>query len=202
MPKIVDKEEMQGRILDAAMACFLSKGFHATRMDDVAAGAEMAKGTLYLYFRGKDALMLALLTRYFGEIRDRIDAMPPPVSLPDFLAGLRQTMPVERLDATRMFFDVLGPGFDDPRATEIIGGFFDWLGERYAGMFRALAKAGQVRADLDPAAAGRAVTAMLDGLVIHLALFDIDAQTFARRRDAAISLLASGLSGPAPAATP
>ena len=42
MPKIVDREEMQGRILDAAMTCFLDQGYHATKMQDVARQAGMA----------------------------------------------------------------------------------------------------------------------------------------------------------------
>lgn len=195
MPKIVDKEEMQARILDAAMTCFLARGFHVTKMDDVARTAGMAKGTLYLYFKSKDDLMLALLRRYFGDIRSRIDQMPPPCTLAEFAEGLRRTMPVERLDATRMFFDLLGPGFEDPRGTQIIGGFFAWLAAKYASLFRSLAAAGQVRTDLDPEAAGSAVTAMLDGLVIHLALFKIDAVEFAARRDSAISILCDGLRG-------
>lgn len=44
MPKIVDKKEMQARILDAAMACFLERGYHATKMDDVAHTAASQKG--------------------------------------------------------------------------------------------------------------------------------------------------------------
>jgi len=195
MPKIVDKQEMQRRILDAAMGCFLGQGYHATKMDDVARAAGLAKGTLYLYFKGKDALMLALLHRYFDEIRAEVENSPPPTTLAQFLDGLRQTMPVERLDATRLFFDVLGPGFADPRAAEMVGGFVDWLSAQYAALFRMLAATGQVRADIDPEATGRAVAAMLDGLVIHLALFNISAEEFAQRRDAAISLLSDGLRG-------
>ena len=81
MPKIVDKQAMQTRILDAAMGCFLDQGFHVTKMEDVARAAGLAKGTLYLYFKGKDEVMLALLTRYFSDIRQRIAAMPAPPSL-------------------------------------------------------------------------------------------------------------------------
>src|SRR6202012_3372613 len=43
----------RGEILTAAMAVFGKKGFDATRMDDVAQQAGIAKGTLYLYFRSK-----------------------------------------------------------------------------------------------------------------------------------------------------
>jgi len=193
MPKIVDKQAMQTRILDAAMGCFLDQGFHVTKMEDVARAAGLAKGTLYLYFKGKDEVMLALLTRYFSDIRQRIAAMPAPPSLAALLEGVRRTMPVERLDATVMFFDVLGPGFTDPRAKQIFSDFFDWLAALYAEQFRDLAAQGELRADLDPMDAGGAVVAMLDGLVIHLSLFQSAPDDFARRRDAAIALLASGL---------
>ena len=43
----------RAEILAAAMLVFGKKGFDATRMDDVAKQARIAKGTLYLYFRSK-----------------------------------------------------------------------------------------------------------------------------------------------------
>jgi AcrR family transcriptional regulator len=43
-------------ILDAAIAVFGERGFARTRLDDVARRAGVSKGTLYLYFRSKDAL--------------------------------------------------------------------------------------------------------------------------------------------------
>jgi AcrR family transcriptional regulator len=43
----------RAEILAAAMVVFGKKGFDATRMDDVAQQARIAKGTLYLYFRSK-----------------------------------------------------------------------------------------------------------------------------------------------------
>ncbi|WP_170601135.1 TetR/AcrR family transcriptional regulator [Ruegeria arenilitoris] len=195
MPKIVDREEMQGRILDAAMACFLDQGYHATKMQDVAHQAGMAKGTLYLYFQSKEALLLALLQRYFEDIRARISDIPAPQTLDQFMTGLRLSMPADRLAATRLFFDVLGPGFQDPRAAEIIGGFFAWLAEHYAAQFAPLIRAGEIRGDLSAQAAAQALTAMLDGLVIHLAIFGGDESDFEARRDATLSLLEAGLRG-------
>ena len=118
------------------MACFLDQGYHATKMQDVARQSGLAKGTLYLYFQSKEVLLLALLQRYFDDIRARIRMIPSPQTLDQFMMGLRLTMPADRLAATRLFFDVLGPGFQDPRAAEIIGVpllvheapvRFDWL---------------------------------------------------------------------------
>ena len=45
----------------AALELFVEKGFAATRLDDVAARAGVSKGTLYLYFDGKDALFKAVV---------------------------------------------------------------------------------------------------------------------------------------------
>jgi AcrR family transcriptional regulator len=49
----------RSEILAAASKVFASKGFEATRMDDIAKAAHLAKGTLYLYFDSKDAIYQA-----------------------------------------------------------------------------------------------------------------------------------------------
>src|SRR5262245_13786089 len=54
-------EARRGAILAAALTVFASHGFAAARLDDVAARAGVAKGTLYLYFRDKEALFEALV---------------------------------------------------------------------------------------------------------------------------------------------
>lgn len=56
-PRVGDKRE---RILDAAVRVFAKKGFHATRVSEVAKAAGVADGTIYLYFRSKDELLLSL----------------------------------------------------------------------------------------------------------------------------------------------
>jgi AcrR family transcriptional regulator len=48
-------------ILAAALEEFSARGFAAARLDDVAAGAGVAKGTIYLYFRDKEALFQDLI---------------------------------------------------------------------------------------------------------------------------------------------
>ena len=48
------------RILHAAVRVFAKKGFHATRVSEVAKAAGVADGTIYLYFRSKDALLVSL----------------------------------------------------------------------------------------------------------------------------------------------
>jgi AcrR family transcriptional regulator len=54
------KEARPEEILAAALASFAERGFAATRLEDVAARAGISKGTLYLYFRGKEKLFEAV----------------------------------------------------------------------------------------------------------------------------------------------
>ena len=49
-------EFRRSEILAAAAKVFATKGFVATRMEDIAKAARLAKGTLYLYFHSKDAI--------------------------------------------------------------------------------------------------------------------------------------------------
>ena len=48
--------ERRDAILSAALDEFSIRGFEATRLDDVARRAGVAKGTIYLYFRDKESL--------------------------------------------------------------------------------------------------------------------------------------------------
>jgi TetR/AcrR family fatty acid metabolism transcriptional regulator len=52
-----DKRE---RILDAAVRVLAKKGFHSTRVSEVAKAAGVADGTIYLYFKSKDELLVSL----------------------------------------------------------------------------------------------------------------------------------------------
>jgi AcrR family transcriptional regulator len=62
------------RILDTAGRLFGSRRFHEVRMEDIAAEAEVGKGTLYRYFRDKDELFLALLERAARQLIERVQA--------------------------------------------------------------------------------------------------------------------------------
>lgn len=58
-----EKEQRRNDIIDAAEWVFFSKGRTVATMDDVAEKAELSKGTLYLYFKNKEELYLAICLR-------------------------------------------------------------------------------------------------------------------------------------------
>ena len=65
-------EEKKNALLDAAGSLFEQKGFDATTMDEIAAEADVAKGTLYHYFANKSDLLAALRENFENKIMDRI----------------------------------------------------------------------------------------------------------------------------------
>lgn len=62
------KEARPGEIVDAALALFVERGFAATRLDDVAERAGVSKGTVYLYFDSKEALLAEAVGRNIGPL--------------------------------------------------------------------------------------------------------------------------------------
>jgi AcrR family transcriptional regulator len=64
-PKPDVSEERKDQIVNAAEEVFTQKGLDNARMDDIAEETGLSKGTLYLYFKSKDALIAAVLDRIF-----------------------------------------------------------------------------------------------------------------------------------------
>jgi AcrR family transcriptional regulator len=60
-PRADRRAERRQAILAAALREFSARGFAAARLDDVAEAAGIAKGTIYLYFRDKEALFQELI---------------------------------------------------------------------------------------------------------------------------------------------
>jgi AcrR family transcriptional regulator len=60
-PRASRQAERRRAILAAALGEFSARGFAAARLDDIAEAAGIAKGTIYLYFRDKEALFQDLI---------------------------------------------------------------------------------------------------------------------------------------------
>lgn len=68
-------------ILQAAIALFQAKGFHATSMQDLADAVGLQKGSLYHYIRSKEELLLKIMNQAFEALSSRlrdISAKPLP----------------------------------------------------------------------------------------------------------------------------
>lgn len=82
MPERALSESREARriaILESAVRVFEEHGFFAARIRDIAAGAGVAEGTIYLYFEGKDDLLLT-------AFRDKVE---------EFVASVREVLASE-----------------------------------------------------------------------------------------------------------
>jgi TetR/AcrR family fatty acid metabolism transcriptional regulator len=62
-----DKADKRDAILRAAIETFAARGFFNAQVADVARAAGVAAGTVYLYFRGKDDLLISIFDRTMKE---------------------------------------------------------------------------------------------------------------------------------------
>ena len=61
-------ENKHQKILDAAIKVFSEKGFYNSRVSEIAKEANVADGTIYLYFKNKDDILISLFEEEFGKI--------------------------------------------------------------------------------------------------------------------------------------
>ena len=161
MPKPNHKEGL----LDAGLAAFHRRGYHATGVQEIVSSAGVPKGSFYSHFESKDALGLAALARYW-EDRAKARAELRDASLP----GL------ERLDR---FFASLGYCEDGC----LVGNFtaelaqLDAFREDLSRLWREWTEAlsqclgdgqrdGSVRTDVPAAELARTVLALWEGAVL------------------------------------
>ncbi len=195
MPKVVDREEMQHGILDAAMQVYAKKGYHAATIADVAKEAGLGKGTLYLYFKNKEAIAISMVERHFKGMEDRFFGQKMPGTLEEFADGLSKSMeiPDGQSQFVRVFFEVFGPSFASETFSEKVASFFDKLGAHYAGQIAHLQEAGHIRSDADAGKLGRTLASLIDGMILHRGLFNISAQRHAEMRSEATNVFVRGL---------
>lgn len=94
-----DKHRKREDILNAAQQLWTSHSENLNSMAELAVASGVAKGTLYLYFRSKDEVLLALherdLVQFFGQVITRAQ-LPEPMTcndLSDLLIHAIQTSP-------------------------------------------------------------------------------------------------------------
>lgn len=140
-------------IIAAAMQLWAERGFAATRLEDVAAGANIAKGTIYRYFPSKEALFEAALQARIVATMDRAMDMAHgfdgPTSL--MLSGFFETIRTELVDGgSSVFLRVLLS--EGHRFPDLVARYERVVLSRGMSTVRAILAAGVARGDLRPEA--------------------------------------------------
>lgn len=147
--------ERRDAIVAAALDEFSLCGFGAARLEDVAKRAGVAKGTIYLYFKDKDALFRELVTTSLAPVFDRLQfdvpvEVPTRTLLNDFAdIFLRDIYATPRINILRM---VIAEGRHFP---DLVDFYYREVVERGVGVMRALLQRGIDREEIPYSALAR-----------------------------------------------
>ena len=115
-PRTKPPETRRDELIAAARRLFLRHGVGATTIEQITAGAGVAKGTYYLYFSGKEDILAALRDRFAQQLLARIAAAVaarPSDDWPGKLAAWARAGVAAYLDASRLH-DILFYGSPPP----------------------------------------------------------------------------------------
>lgn len=68
-----EKEARREAILNAAARVFSSKGYRGATLEEIAVESELAKGTIYNYYRDKEDLFISLVREGYGQFQEMLD---------------------------------------------------------------------------------------------------------------------------------
>jgi TetR/AcrR family fatty acid metabolism transcriptional regulator len=164
-----DRGDKRDAILRAAIRVFADRGFFGAQVADVARQAGVAAGTVYLYFRSKDDLLVSIFDRTVGE------------AIAEGHATLQEVSdPIERLRRiARLHLDRLGRDrhlavvfqVELRQSTKFMKRFSSTGVREYLGIIRDVIAdsqaAGRLRRDLNPTIAAKILFGALDEMATN-----------------------------------
>ena len=166
------REATAEAILAAAEEVFAEDGLAAARMEQIAARAGVAVGTLYNHFEDRDALVAALLDSRRGALLDRVDAALARAGgtpVPERLRALAEAL-YEHAERHGRLLAVLAEAGEGPARSK--SGVVRELHARVAALVREGVESGTLRADSVELLTVAFVGALRGVLVHDLALSD------------------------------
>ena len=140
--------ERRQAIIEAALDEFISRGFTATRLDDVAKRAGVAKGTIYLHFKDKESMFEELIRTALVPLIGRLHT-PPPIggSVRDAVEGFARTF-IQEVATTRRGDIVRLIVAEGPRFPAIADFYYREVVSRGLAGMRALIELGVARGEI------------------------------------------------------
>ena len=141
--------ERRGAIIEAAMEEFITRGFAATRLDDIAKRAGVAKGTIYLHFKGKESMFEELIRTAIVPLVVRLGSAParPDASVRDMIEAFAKTF-IEQVATTRRGDIVRLIVAEGPRFPAVADFYYREVVSRGLAGMRALIELGIARGEI------------------------------------------------------
>jgi TetR/AcrR family transcriptional regulator, fatty acid metabolism regulator protein len=193
-PPKLDRTDKRDALLRAAIDTFAARGFFNAQVADVARAAGVAAGTVYLYFRGKDDLLISIFERTMKEAiadgRRSVDALTDPVERLRAIARLH----LGRLGRDRPLAVVFQ--VELRQSTKFMERFSSTQLREYLGIIRGVIADGQARgvfrAAISPTLAAKLFFGALDEMATNWIL-SRRKYTLASEADAIVELFVGGL---------
>ena len=158
-------EDKRRQLLDAAVRVFARKGFHASRVGDIAEEAGVAHGLLYHYFDSKDAVLQAVFQENWGVLLERIGSVEetdePAADQLRHVATIILRTWLHLPDVVRVVIQEFGRS---PELAERIGDLAQPIELFQRVIERGIAR-GEFRQDIDPRVAATIVYGGIDELL-------------------------------------
>lgn len=187
-----DKRE---RILRAATRVFARKGFYATRVSEVAKAAGVADGTIYLYFKSKDDLLVSLFEDRIMLLLQTLERALGERNTPEERLRCVIEMQLGLLEGERDLAEVITVNLR--QSTKLMKQYaapkFLLYLETIARVIAEGQKAGAFRADLSPHTVARTIFGALDGITMTWALGKAEPGGLSRAATQVADLLLQGL---------
>ena len=166
------KDDKRARILQAAVKVFARKGYFAARVSEIAKKAGVADGTIYLYFRNKEDLLVSLfdevMAAHLQAAREDLRAAPGPAARLLALAQHHLRVLGENRELAVVFQVELRQStkFMERFSTTWLQDYFQLL----YGVIEEGQRAGVFRADLPRKLVAKAIFGALDEMVTSFIL--------------------------------
>ena len=165
--------ERRTQIIEAALACFTSKGYNNTTMDDIVAASGLSKGSLYWYFKSKDELFAeAIMSVFMSVSQEAFAALEQCTTASDKLRAIAQTTADFSKEIEGFFGLFLEFWASSPRREEA-GQFWVGMLVQYKDIIVEIVKEGISNGEFKPVEAEELVWAMMaayDGLAAYAML--------------------------------
>ena len=86
MPRLTDatKAARRAQIIEAAISCFLEKGYTNTSMSDIIASG-LSSGSIYSHFSGKEDILISAINERLNSVKELYDTFPGGAGPQDIL---------------------------------------------------------------------------------------------------------------------
>lgn len=188
-------EDKRRQLLDAAVRVFARKGFHASRVGDIAEEAGVAHGLLYHYFKSKDQVLEAVFHENWSILVARIESVEetdePAADQIRHIAAIVLRTWLHLPDVVRVVIQEFGRS---PELGERIGELTLPIDALQRVIARGIEQ-GEFRKDIDPAFAATVVYGSIDELLTAWVLGRLpsDEEAVARAEQTLVEVILLGL---------